>query len=112
MGRPGADQDTPSELAMQLESLEAVRHCDAKLQDDEREVIRLADYEQLGYRVIAERLDIAVPAARQRHHRAVQRLRKLLREVGLGGVACVEAFNRRGNLRVYAARRAPASRRL
>jgi DNA-directed RNA polymerase specialized sigma24 family protein len=46
------------------------------LSDDDREILRWIDEDDLGYEESARRLSINVDAARRRHSRAIARLRK------------------------------------
>ena len=71
-------QTSPSEVAMREEHLDLIKECFRKLNAHDRTIIRMIDYEQLGYEDTCQLLDISQDAARQRHHRAVSRLRALV----------------------------------
>jgi RNA polymerase sigma factor (sigma-70 family) len=59
---------------------EAVRSALPKLSIADQVVIGLRDYEMYSVAATAEILDIAADACRQRHHRALKRLQRLLEE--------------------------------
>lgn len=63
------------------EELQAVWQALHGLREADREVILLRDYEELPTAQIAEMLDIAPEAVRQRHSRAVARLGELFKEL-------------------------------
>ena len=67
------------------EELQAVWTALHSLREADREVILLRDYEELPTAQIAEMLDIAPEAVRQRHSRAVARLGELFRELDNSG---------------------------
>ena len=63
---------------MRGEDLARMKACLAELDPDDREIIRLVDYESLGYEEVSARLGISVNAAMKRRSRAVDRLRELM----------------------------------
>ncbi len=67
------------------EELQAVWNALHSLREADREVILLRDYEELPTAQIAEMLDIAPEAVRQRHSRAVARLGEVFRELDQSG---------------------------
>lgn len=83
---PGADpleqiaalQTSPSEVVMRQEHLGLIKECFRKLGTLDRTIIRMIDYEQASYEDTSRVLDISQEAARQRHHRAVARLRNMV----------------------------------
>lgn len=76
----GSRQQTPSEILQQKEKADALKNCFAALKPADQEVIQLIDYEEVGYEAVASRLGISREAARQRHHRAIQNLRNLMKD--------------------------------
>ncbi|MEM7165685.1 MAG: sigma-70 family RNA polymerase sigma factor [Planctomycetota bacterium] len=83
---PGSDpleqiaalQTSPSEAVMRQEHLGLIKECFRKLGALDRTIIRMIDYEQVSYEDTSRILDISQDAARQRHHRAVARLRSMV----------------------------------
>ena len=71
---------TPSAEVRGQEDRARLAEALTELSEDEREILRLIDAEQIGYREASERLGISEPAARKRHSRTLQRLRALLEE--------------------------------
>ena len=67
--------ETPSRALDRKEQALRVQACYADLPAADREIIRLVDYENLSYREASARAGISVEAARQRHSRAIGRLR-------------------------------------
>ena len=67
------------------EELQAVWTALQSLREADREVILLRDYEELPTAKIADMLEIAPEAVRQRHSRAVVRLGELFRELDTSG---------------------------
>jgi RNA polymerase sigma-70 factor (ECF subfamily) len=77
-----AQVDTPSEHAIQNEHREQVQQAIARLSVEDQDVILLRDYDDLEYEEIADVLDITPAVARQRHVRALKRLKKELEQFG------------------------------
>ncbi|MFN0059577.1 MAG: sigma-70 family RNA polymerase sigma factor [Planctomycetota bacterium] len=76
---PG-QHSTPSKELQRNERKGALRRAYAQLSADDREVIRLVDYQSLSFADAAGALGINEEAARRRHSRAVERLRTHMRE--------------------------------
>lgn len=68
------------------EELQAVWQALHSLREADREIILLRDYEELPTGDIAQILEIAPDAVRQRHSRAVDRLAKQFRELNPSGI--------------------------
>lgn len=70
------DPAVPSpEPAKSTTTVEALRAAMSRLSHDDQLILALRSTEQIAFAEIAQRLDITEDAARQRHHRAVHRLR-------------------------------------
>ena len=67
------------------EELQAVWRALHTMRESDREIILLRDFEELKTAQIAEMLDIAPDAVRQRHSRAVTRLGELFKELDSNG---------------------------
>ncbi len=67
---------TPSTELNREEDRERLARAFAELGEEDREILRLVDYEQVSYEEVAKRLGITAVAARKRHSRAVGKLRK------------------------------------
>ena len=63
---------------MEEERIQALERSLERLTEEQRETIDLIDYQDVGYEEAARRMGISVDAARQRHHRAIARLREVL----------------------------------
>ena len=74
---PG-DAETPSGVVGAAESADRLRDALKELSEDDRTIIRLIDYDDVGYVRAAEQLGIEVKAAQKRHSRAMARLKSLL----------------------------------
>jgi len=74
----GAVTETPSRALDRKERALRLQACYAELPAADREIIRLIDYDGLSYREASERVGISVEAARQRHSRAIGRMREKL----------------------------------
>ena len=79
LNQVAARGESPSKAAHIAEQLEALQRSLDEMSPDELEVIHLRDYEELDFAAIARRLSISAEAARQRYHRARERLRILFR---------------------------------
>ena len=73
------DVEAPLELA---ERRQALQQALGTLTNEQREVFVLKHMEELSYEEIAERVGTTVPALKMRMHRAYDRLRELLKEIG------------------------------
>jgi RNA polymerase sigma-70 factor (ECF subfamily) len=69
---------TPSSVAAAAESAEQLRQALGRLDDDERELILMRHFEQLGNRDAAKVLGVSEAAASKRYVRALERLRGIL----------------------------------
>ncbi len=76
-----ASTASPSAAFSQKEMISRVEECLAKLSDNDREIIALRHYEELGNREIAEVLGIQEKAASIRYVRALARLKSVLAAV-------------------------------
>lgn len=56
-------------------ALQALRAAMSRLSHDDQLILALRSTEQIAFAEIAQRLDITEDSARQRHHRALRRLR-------------------------------------
>ena len=63
---------------MRQEDAVLLQRCFSRLSVNDREIIQLIDYDEVGYEQAAEALEITSEAARQRHSRAIARLRDFL----------------------------------
>ena len=77
--RNGGSFDLPSPTVRDTDKTAILRYALRKLPEDRREMVVLSQYHQLTPDEIAELLDIDVPAARVRVHRAMMELRDLYR---------------------------------
>jgi RNA polymerase sigma-70 factor (ECF subfamily) len=75
---------SPSGLAAAAELAEALRQALGRLDDDERELIVMRHFEQLGNRDAARVLGVSEAAASKRYVRALERLRGILLAMGIG----------------------------
>jgi RNA polymerase sigma factor (sigma-70 family) len=66
------------EFNLPLPEIEAIRSAIARLSAEDQVILALRDTERLEYSELSQRLDIKEAAARQRHSRAIQRLRREL----------------------------------
>jgi RNA polymerase sigma-70 factor (ECF subfamily) len=76
---------TPGERLDRAEAARRVRRAVAGLPEVDRQVIVMRNFDGLGNADIGLILDLDPAAVSQRHGRALLRLRKVLREAGLGG---------------------------
>lgn len=74
---------TPSQRLIDAELAERVRDGMAQLEEDDREVLLMRNYEALSNQEVAQVLEIEPDAASKRYGRALLRLRKILIEGGL-----------------------------
>jgi len=74
---------TPSQELAKAELAEQLRVALGELDSDERDLILWKHFEQLSAREIARLLDITEAAANKRYLRAVERLRKILQNLGI-----------------------------
>ncbi|MBY0528556.1 MAG: sigma-70 family RNA polymerase sigma factor [Gemmataceae bacterium] len=75
---------TPSQVMVQHELAVRVRAALAELPEDDREVLLMRNYEGLTNQEVAQVLDLELATASKRYGRALLRLRKLLRQGGVG----------------------------
>lgn len=83
--RPGGSSGIlpdPSESLVQVERLESVKRCFARLSDADQAILRLIDEHDLSHEEAAEKLSISTVASRKRYGRAIERLRALLESDG------------------------------
>jgi RNA polymerase sigma-70 factor (ECF subfamily) len=76
---------SPSQELAKAELAERLRLALGQLSDDERDLILWRHFEQLNAHDVALLLKITEAAANKRYIRAVERLRKILRELGVSG---------------------------
>jgi RNA polymerase sigma-70 factor (ECF subfamily) len=76
---------SPSGVAMRAEKFERLRAAVDAMKPEDREVLVLRHFEQLGNADVAELLGLSQPGASLRYMRAVRRLREILREVSGSG---------------------------
>lgn len=76
------DTRTPSREAASSEAVERLQACLDELPEADRAILRMVDYEELGFEEASGRLGISIPAAHKRHGRALARLRELMRSRG------------------------------
>jgi RNA polymerase sigma-70 factor (ECF subfamily) len=74
---------TPSQQAVRKEQIRRVQMALEHLAVEDREILLLRDFEQLSYKEISYVLQIESAAARKRYGRALIRLGKLVRDMGL-----------------------------
>jgi RNA polymerase sigma-70 factor (ECF subfamily) len=74
---------SPSQALAKVELAELLRRALGQLDDDERDLILWRHFEQLSARDMAQLLGITEAAASKRYIRAVERLRKLLLDLGV-----------------------------
>lgn len=74
---------SPSQELAKVELAERLRMALGQLDDDERDLILWRHFEQLSARDMAQLLQITEAAASKRYIRAVERLRKLLLDLGV-----------------------------
>lgn len=77
---PSADQSTPSSPARRSEEVARLTKALAQMSSGDQTVIQMRYFDALPHEEIARRLEISVDASKQRLHRAVKRLAKLLGE--------------------------------
>jgi RNA polymerase sigma-70 factor (ECF subfamily) len=78
-----ASGSTPSQQLSRREMIQKVRKAVTQLRAEDHEILLMRNFEGLSYQEVACLLDIEVPAARQRHGRALLRLHQLLAEGGI-----------------------------
>ncbi len=71
-------QSTPSRAALRHERAAIVHRCLELLSEEDRRLVRLLDFEQLGTKETADRLGITRDLVRVRHYRALKRLREAI----------------------------------
>ncbi len=76
---------SPSQAAVKAEMRIKLQHALNNLDPDDREILALRHFEQLSNVEAAQVLEIETSAASKRYLRALARLQKILREVGLVG---------------------------
>ncbi|MFN0060378.1 MAG: RNA polymerase sigma factor [Planctomycetota bacterium] len=74
-----ADQSTPSQIAIGVESSDRLRIALARLSAADREIIELIDYQDLNFETAAARLGIELKTAQKRHERALARMKELMK---------------------------------
>jgi RNA polymerase sigma factor (sigma-70 family) len=77
---------SPSQELAKEELAEQLRTALEQLDADERDLILWRHFEELSIHDIAQLLDITKDAAKKRHIRAVERLRKILKELGVSSL--------------------------
>ena len=77
LGNLAASISSPSAGMHRQEALNLLENCLDLLGDEDRDLLRWIDEEDLGYPEVARRLSLNVDATRRRHSRAIARLRKL-----------------------------------
>ena len=77
---------SPSQELAKEELAEQLRTALEQLDADERDLILWRHFEELSIHDIAQLLDITKEAAKKRHIRAVERLRKILKELGVSSL--------------------------
>lgn len=77
------DHSTPSHVVQRREGAAWLQRAFAQLAAADQEIIVLIDYEDVSFPEAAAALGVREDAARQRHHRAVKRLRDELRRLGI-----------------------------
>lgn len=77
---PATSDDGPSMQLMRNEAGTRLAACLEQLSDAEREIILLRHYSELSFREIADLLGVPLGTALARAHRALKRLRGLLRD--------------------------------
>lgn len=77
---PGSNQ--PEEELLKKEQAEKVRQCLMCLNEQERTVLLLRDYEELSYEEVARIMDLSVGVVKSRIYRARQKFRRIY-ETGL-----------------------------
>jgi RNA polymerase sigma-70 factor (ECF subfamily) len=82
-----ARQATPSIDAARVETRALVRSAVARLPDNDREIVLMRNFEGLSNQEVATVLGVPPATASKRYGRALLRLRTLLQEGGIGGVA-------------------------
>jgi RNA polymerase sigma-70 factor (ECF subfamily) len=78
-----AADSSPSQQVARGEVVQRVRQAVALLNEIDREILLMRNYEELSYQEIGVLLDLDPPTARKRYGRALLRLRKLLFDTGL-----------------------------
>lgn len=68
-------EQPPPELLVDSPTIEALRQAIARLSHEDQEILAVRSTERLAFGEIAQRLGITEDNARQRHHRALKRLR-------------------------------------
>ncbi len=81
-------EPSPSQALAKTELAERLRLALGKLDDDERDLILWRHFEQLSTREMAQLLEISEAAAAKRYIRAVERLRKILVDLGVTWPGC------------------------
>ncbi len=76
---------SPSQAAVKAEMRIKLQHALNNLDPDDREILALRHFEKLSNVEAAQVLEIETSAASKRYLRALARLQKILREVGLVG---------------------------
>ena len=78
---------SPSQELAKAELAERLRLALGRLDDDDRDLILWRHFEQLSARDMALLLDITEAAANKRYIRAIERLRKILQDLGISNPA-------------------------
>ncbi len=81
-------EPSPSQALAKTELAERLRLALGKLDEDERDLILWRHFEQLNTREMAQLLEISEAAAAKRYIRAVERLRKILVNLGVTKPGC------------------------
>ena len=75
------DEIDPEERSMQLQAVDRLRECEARLPERQREIFRLRFYAEMDLDEIAASLSVHVGTVKTQLHRAVHRLRRELGDV-------------------------------
>ncbi|MDE0957192.1 MAG: sigma-70 family RNA polymerase sigma factor [Planctomycetota bacterium] len=84
LGNLAASISSPSAGLHRQEALNLLQNCLDMLGDDDRDLLRWIDEENMGYEEVARRLSINVDTTRRRHSRAIARLKKLAETMRTG----------------------------
>ncbi|MDE0959764.1 MAG: sigma-70 family RNA polymerase sigma factor [Planctomycetota bacterium] len=91
LGNLAASISSPSAGLHRQEALNLLQNCLDMLGDDDRDLLRWIDEEDMGYEEVARRLSINVDTTRRRHSRAIARLKKLAETMRTGNSGPNEA---------------------
>lgn len=77
---PDVNQNLPEEEILKKEQAERVRQCLMCLEEQERTVLLLRDFEELSYEEVARIMNLTVEVVKSRIYRARQKFRKIYEE--------------------------------